>query len=198
MKIIYTENPLASKVILDTKDKEIFKLKMKIQGLEEVIYGAYFKLKKKDDGYPKLYDPEEGFRRLQEWVDEQDDEGETKHFTECYEYYLNELENGEHCGDCTCVACSCDKCYAESLLGIHTTKGLSKHSGSKVSGAFRTYKTCTEVIEHLRSPYTLEPEDGKDKSWWTPYIPRWNTEREHAIEWLIEYRNTLLGKEVEL
>jgi hypothetical protein len=198
MKIIYTENPLASKIILDAKDKEIFRLKLKIQGLEEVIYGAYFKLKKKDGGYPKLYDPEEGVNRLQEWVDEQNDEGDTKHFTECYEYYLDELENGEHCGDCTCVASSCTKCYAEGLLDLNTIAGLGNHSGSKVSGAFRTHETCAEVIEYLRKPITLEPEDGKDKSWWKPYIPRWNTEREHAIEWLIDYQKTKLGTEVEV
>ncbi len=50
-------------------------------------------------------------------------------------YLVDALKNA-HCGDCTCIACSCDKCHAEELLGIHTTRGLGKHEASYVEAAF--------------------------------------------------------------
>ena len=52
-------------------------------------------------------------------------------------------------------------------------------------------------LESLKTPYDMTPQEGKDKSWWKPNPPRWNKEREHAIEWLTQYQ-LLIGKEVEL
>jgi hypothetical protein len=198
MKIIYTENPLTSHIFLNDQEKEILKLKMQMENLKDIIYRAYFKFKEKDNGYPPLYNPTEGFQLLQDWIDQEEKEEEDdEHSTEHYEFYLSELENGVHVGDCTCVPCSCSKCHAESLLGINTTLGLGKHSAHKIDGAFGKVTTCAEAIEYLKKPYSMD-DDGYegDKSWWCQeYVDRWNREREAAIDWLIQYKQNFLDKE---
>jgi hypothetical protein len=204
MKIIYTENPLTSHILLNAQEKEIFKLKMQIENLKETIYGVYFDFKddrKKILGVPtkqfSLYDPVDGMKTLERWVEQEDKEEDDEHFTKCYEFYLSDLENGVHVGDCTCVSCSCSKCHAESLLGIDTIKGLEKHSAHKIDGAFTKVATCVEAIEHLKKPYSLEDDaHGYDKSWWCQeYVDRWNQEREAAINWLVQYKQNFLDQE---
>jgi hypothetical protein len=57
-----------------------------------------------------------------------------------------------HLGDCTCDACRCIKCHAESLLGIDTIEGLGKHSARKIFGAFGGFennKTIGKAIASL-------------------------------------------------
>jgi hypothetical protein len=204
MKIIYTENPLTSRTLLNEQEKENFKLKMQVDDLKEIIYDVYFRFKddrKKILGIPtkkfSLYDPEGGLETLERWINQEDKEEDDEHFTKRYEFYLSELEDGVHVGDCTCVPCSCSKCHAESLLGIDTIKGLGKHLGHKVDSAFRKVTTCAEAIERLKKPYSLENDGSEgDKSWWCQeYVDRWNQEREATITWLVQYKQNFLDQE---
>ena len=85
------------------------------------------------------------------------------------------------------------KCLAEDVLGISTIRGLGKHSANKIMGAFGENRTINEAIEHLEQ----KPSYQKTESWkaftqekYEKHIPRWEHEREAAIKWLKEYKET--------
>lgn len=60
-----------------------------------------------------------------------------------------------HCGDCTAMASSCTKCYAEWLLGIDTIRGLSKHSGNRLLHMFNVSDaTIDSVLDRLKDKST--------------------------------------------
>ncbi|KKM19412.1 hypothetical protein LCGC14_1655940, partial [marine sediment metagenome] len=112
---------------------------------------------------------------------------------EIMEYYVDALKNA-HCGDCTCVAMSCDKCHAEELLGIHTTRGLGQHSGSSVFGAFgeshennwTKQRTLQEAIEYLENYDAAQ--NPPDWDGWEAHADRWKAEASDAAKWLKNYQ----------
>jgi len=205
MKIIYYPNPLRTRVYLNDLEKENFRLRYKVEYLHDIISGVRYRLK--EDPNKKLECPNPNMNGLTHWelarkqipenfyTDEFDE-----HITEMANYYLNDLENGYHCGDCTCVPCSCSKCHAEYLLGIDTIKGLGKHEAHKIDALFNpvrmsTFDTRTidEVLELLKN-YHIEK--TKPESWsnfqqeyYESHIPRWNREAENAYKWLLNYKH---------
>ncbi|KKL78971.1 hypothetical protein LCGC14_2019540 [marine sediment metagenome] len=138
MKITYDENPLNTIIELDEHDTEVLWLKIKIDQMTSRLCGAHFYLTEREkynnfdlDRARQECDPdclynEEGGKENSK-IDQRVDE--------IMKYLVDALKNA-HCGDCTCIACSCDKCHAEELLGIHTTRGLGKHEASYVEAAF--------------------------------------------------------------
>lgn len=47
-----------------------------------------------------------------------------------YNLMMNEVENGTHVGDCTAVACGCDRCYYEGFYNnIERSSPANKHEG---------------------------------------------------------------------
>lgn len=165
MKIEYTENPLASKVILDLQDTETLKLKLKIAELEEQIsMGCHYLEKEKIDEAKSYLDMEYIFNgKLDERVET------------IYNTAVDELAF-KHEGDCTCVPCSCFKCYIEGMLGIDTIPKMNKYMGNIIEGVFTKVDTCNEAIKML--------EAIEDKS---PVIVA-------SIDWLKNYQQTHLGK----
>ena len=85
--------------------------------------------------------------------------------------------SGCHVGDCTCVACSCSKCWAEGLLGIDTIPGLGKHQASHISDEFWITPTPSihDVIAKLEDSHPVRsgawenlPQEDFDRC-----VPRW-------------------------
>lgn len=193
MKIIYDENPLNTIVELDEHDTEVLWLKTKIDQMTWLLHGAHFYLTEREkynhfdlDRARQECDPdylynEEGGKENSK-IDQRIDE--------IMEYYIDALKNA-HCGDCTCVPSACDKCHAEELLGIHTTRGLRKGPGHHVFNAFgesrennwTKQRTLQEAIEYLENYVPHADWEG-----WEPSADRWKTEATDAAEWLKNYQ----------
>jgi hypothetical protein len=122
LKINWHENPLKTTVVLDEIEKKIFGEKARIRELKSAAQYAALHLRDKND---KFYDPDRALSYLQRVLDEDGLKERTSD-------KLIELENGFHCGDCTCVATSCEKCFAEDILEIDTLDGLSQRSAHKL------------------------------------------------------------------
>jgi hypothetical protein len=203
MKIIYTENPLASKILLTDIEKKELYYKVKINQMEELMSEAYFDITH-HDWYNEKIKPrttEELLELLTKrldtkyyYADENEDGkcGLDKEVERQLSYIIPALEDDVHGGDCTCVAASCIKCYAEQFAGVHTIKGLGKHEASKIGGYFREGKSILEVIEALRT-YKVKPFSGEETKYWNKethdyHTPRWEQEAVNAYEWLKKYQ----------
>lgn len=208
MRFVYYPNPLRTRVYLDDKEKEIFKLKHRLEQQKWIIFGVRYRLRENPNDVlecankhfngktywelakaeiPKNYDTEEYNAEL-------DEEAQS---------YIDELENGYHMGDCTCIPASCVKCYAEEVAGIDTITGLGKHEASKIDSLFFAGKrmstfdirTIDEVLEILKN-YKVEPfEENKEwnrfpdrKELYEHHMPRWEQEAKHTYEWLLNYK----------
>jgi len=185
VKINYTQNPLATTIELNEVEKKELWYKVKVEELKERLFMAYFRLSDgdidsaKSELDPKYYSEDAGGKTP---IDARVDE--------LYGWYLSELSEGVHGGDCTCSACACPKCHAEQLIGIDTMPGLGKHSASKIIHAFTdTRTTAKDVVAHLRNNPIKVTED-----WHRAHINRWTTEQAAAIDWLENYRINILGE----
>lgn len=183
MKITYTPNPLATIIELDDHDKEVLRLKLIIEALTERIVGAHVHL---EEG--ASFDLE---RARKEVFYGEDDEFENNLAGRAKDevVFFTEALLEPHCGDCTCVPCSCLKCHAEQLLGINTIKGLRKHEATKIDAAFRSGKTIDEAIVELAN-YQVKPITSPNFTQemldhWTPI---WKEQASQAAAWLKAYK----------
>jgi len=191
MNITYNVNPLNTTIELDEMETEIFRLKIKINELQDIAFDGYYysrpghvdlgTLRKYVD--PKYFlneDVDGGKSKLDQRVDD------------LLAYYIDDLKDS-HCGDCTCIPCSCGKCMAEQLLGIDTIPRLGKHEASKINSAFnKSDGTIEGALEHLRT-YNPGPYVDKGNPHWSKekhdyWAPQWIAQAERAHRWLLEYR----------
>ena len=175
MKIIYNQNPL--KTVVDISEDEIAKnLLMKAienDELESILVSALvdFRKDKNQDAKNTIinwYEKSEWFERS---------------VARMYAMAIKALKE-DHCGDCTCVAMSCEKCYAEEKLGIDTIPGLGKHEANYVFSAFKNSdNTLNGAIEWLENhvPSSTNPT-------WDEHVKRWKKEKEEAYIWLKKYK----------
>lgn len=185
MKINYHLNPCNTTIELTDHEKALLKLNIKLREMEELLFEAHFALKHAKNA-PEM-------KRVEEAVDPDyymsEDDGPSKldqRVESLYQLALEELEHGAHVGDCTCVACSCSKCWAEGMIGIDTIKGVGKHSLYKIDGAARNAKTPEEVMAKLGKEIT------STEDWHKGHLERWNTERLSALGWYEHYVATYL------
>jgi hypothetical protein len=141
MKIVYTPNPLSCKITLDQHEKKILKKNIYIDDLEDIIVGAHVLLEKKElEKVQKELDLYmEEFEKLRDRVEVM------------YNDLIEELQ-GTHVGDCTHVACSCIKCYAEEMAEVPDYLHW-KWSNSRmynIQEAFRNNDDIDVAIEKLK------------------------------------------------
>lgn len=183
MNIVWNENPLATVIELDEREKATLRDRIMIDELKTMLVGAKMDLEagKPDEALKELGDLES----VAEEVDRQ------------YPWMV-EAFSSYHVGDCTCWPSACVKCHAEGHLGICTIEGLGKHAGNWIDGAFdrkngQDKRTLDEAIEYLA---THDPDrDAGADSWkhkhpetWASCQPRWRAEIKAAHEWLVQYR----------
>ena len=174
MNIVYTENPLRTRVELDVHEAKNFWNLIKMAEMEELLFDAHFHMQ--DDRWNDLaaarrsVDPD--------YYMNEEDGTKTKldqRVQVLYDWYVQELVSS-HGGDCTCFPASCSKCHAEHMLGIDTTLGLSKYMSSSIYDMFYTPEitTCAQAIEKMQNNSDLS-DTGK-----------------RALAWLIDYNATKL------
>jgi len=160
MKITYTPNPLATIVELDDHEKEVLRLKLKIEVYEDMIFSAHWNLTRTAEYLAGLPRPSTIEKAREEAIEELDpdywcsDEGSKldARVEELLSHYLEELKL-EHVGDCTCFPMSCSKCHAESMIGVDTIKGLGKHAGYRIQSVFSRWNQETQ--KHDRPEVSL-------------------------------------------
>jgi len=187
MKITYTENPLRSIVELDETDQTIFRLKIKIEELQDRLGDINFHLT--EDKYLDL----DRAKKYSSYEDLEEGGAVDQRVEKLLKRYVEELK-GQHSGDCTCIPCSCIKCRAESLLGIDTLKPYpGKHSLRYIDSAFgkNNEKTLLEAIEYLKNYKVdlVKPEswDRTTQEEYESYIPGWEASAKKAYEYLKSY-----------
>jgi len=197
MKIIYAPNPLRTIIELDDHEKKEFWYKLKIEEMLCQMLDAPFCMNEND----KYFDLKRAREELNiDSLYKQEGETQSKidqRIDEMCEYYIKALMD-IHRGDCTCIACSCDKCYAPEIRGINTITELRKHEASKIGSAFWQGKdlperSLSEAIEILSKPVEYPKtsiRNGYTDEQFQYHIPRWNQEQANACEWLKNYRDT--------
>jgi hypothetical protein len=188
MKINWHQNPLRTTVDVDDRDKQMILLAIQNEEYVEILCSLdlWMKGEIKKDTPPTMEDIQKQISRWGEicnmGIDHED-----------VQMYVSDLQHS-HGGDCTCWPATCSKCLAESYLGIDTIKGLGKHEASKIMGAFgeKGDKTIDEALEILRTPYDYEKRHSSWKNYapeeYAKHIPRWESEKKRAIEWLEKYK----------
>lgn len=209
MKIVWTTNPLNTKVVLDEHDRQVLRLKVKIEDLLDRIGSAAFALDSERQDFlaqrgKGLSAPEAVVKALSV-LDLDYLYGDTKKGDRLYEDYTDELLGYHveallepHHGDCTCDACPCTKCHAERLLDIRTCPGLGNHEANYIRLAFQStgpdgpdgsQGNVRQAITYLRD---YKPERSRHyESWneeqWSKLASRWSADATRAHDWLVAY-----------
>ena len=147
MKINYHPNPLATKVVLDEPDRNILKLHVIKEEIDDKLFNIEYCQKKN-------LDLEDDATTI-DWEE----------LEEIYIDYLWDLEKGVHYGDCVKFATRCLKCDGEAYLKIPTLWDLvdvefSKDIGYEVSCLFKDDNDLDSAISKAK---------GKTKKWLTAY-----------------------------
>lgn len=171
MKIHWAENPLASIIELDDHDKEVLRLKIKIDQLEDRLFDVYFYAE------PSRHD-------MQEILNAADmnfiyEGGLDKRVDDRLEFLLS-AANDTHAGDCTAFPANCIKCDLEQLLGIDTTPKMPKSVGYQIFHMFITQRvtSCDEVIKRYQTGEPLSLTSVLTQHW----LQRYQNERLNTNE----------------
>jgi hypothetical protein len=183
MKITYNKNPLCSIIELDDVEKELLRLKVKLEEYDEIIFSAWCSLE--DNNIADLRVKLDPNRRSSEKFEHR--------VVELTNHYIDELKLS-HAGDCTCIPCSCSKCRAEELIGQSTlTPFPGKHVLAKIDYAFgkNNERSFSEALKIL-----AEYEPVRSSLWekypieeFNKYIPQWKEEARLAHDYLENYGN---------
>jgi hypothetical protein len=181
MKITYTPNPLETKVELEDHEKELLRLKIKIEIYEDMLFDAHYVLKHSihDRGPLKAVTLDEAVAEAikqlnpDKWCTDETSPVDA-HVEKLLRHYLEELKSSHH-GDCTSFPASCSKCLAEEKLGINT---LGAYPGKSILHSIF-------VAFNYRDGEELKQRDMAGALEWL--LTNGRTE---AHAWLLNYRNT--------
>lgn len=200
MKIIYKDNPLTSSVELDAIEKIKLLYDLKLKEMEELLWDVHFSLTEEHFNLERARKAAD-----YKYFSGADDlkEGEKTPLEIRAEVMFNaiieDLESGYHSGDCTCIPCTCMKCYGEDMIGINTLSGTSKHTNYKIDWAFdygRTDVSIDVAIKKLENydciPNDPDSEHWKSKGGYEQFIPEWKKEYQYAADWLKKYKHEKL------
>ena len=180
MKIIYAQNPLATRVELDDNDRKTLATNIRIDEMQNLICELGFFAEEGEH-----FDIERVRTSYKNYLSTSDESLENRvkmRVKECEEELLS-----THCGDCTCVACSCMKCWSEQFLEIDTTKGLGKHEGSIIESVFRNKTiSCKDAIIVLEEGAIQMPAKNAQ------HHVKWLQDHLSALEWLKAYEKEFL------
>lgn len=187
MKINWQPNPFNTTIEIDKRDKDRVVLYLQTEEYTNMLceLDLWLKGRINTDVTPTI---EEIHKRIEGWGDVCNMTSESEEVVT----FLSYLDT-PHMGDCTCVPCSCIRCQVEDALGVDTLKGLGKHSARKVEGAFGRDGSLSidEAIANLeKTPDYNKPDTWPDSVGWDVHIPRWEIEREAALKWLKQYKET--------
>ena len=189
MNILWNSNPFLTKIELDDKDKKMLLLAYQNEEYVNILCELDMHLDGKFTKRTPL-DLDGVSKQVKKWTHIHELDIESEEIQDIISY-LNYI----HMGDCTCVPCSCARCYAEELLDINTLPGLGKHMAHAINSAFfrkDSTRTIDEAIEYLKTPYEYKDrhECYKDYSEekYMPLTVRWNKDREAAASWLMRYK----------
>lgn len=199
MNIIWKPNPLRTVVELNDAEKVLLRHRIHIEELEEQIGTVRFALNPEDrEWHNKHIGPrslEEAVTYALQHLDTSWSEEDATHLDDRLQHFIEELA-GIHAGDCTCVPCSCTKCYVEELVGVDTIPKLGKHMAHKILGAFcprsvdGTEASMEEALEYLRDYRPVKGagwERFSDEDF-QQHVPRWKEDARKAYEWLLAYK----------
>lgn len=185
MKINWNQNPFWTTVELDERDKQMILAAYQNEQYSDLLCDLNMRLKGEFRDLP-LTDIEEIKTIADKWRAICNLEVESEEIQD----YISYIDD-QHGGDCTCFPCTCMRCYIEGMLGIDTLRGLGKHEASTVLGAFGKdgKKTIDEAITALEADKEyIKPDTWPDSVGYEIHIPRWESERVNAIEWLKKYK----------
>ena len=182
MEIEWKENPFDTIIHLDTRDKAYLRLAGKEKLVREMLYCCKFYYVEKSLDLKNPLGQHHHKRMIELTSEKLEDMA-----MEQYNYNIAAL-NERHMGDCVCMPCTCERCMAESLLGIDTIKGLFGHEANHVLDAFEKFGNREDVLNHLMDYHPGPmPEIWKDEKAYVACIPRWRQEARNAYEWLLNY-----------
>lgn len=170
-------NPLKSSVYLDVAEMKLVKQKLIADKFEDMIIEARVEF---EDGNI------EGAKAALVYDTDAMERDAEKRLVDI----VNELENGEHGGDCTRQPISCMKCWAEHFAESGTVSSAPSGALSYIGGAFNGDATASDAIFRLRQydPHS----DWAD----VETIARWKAEATCAADWLERYIwEHMLGEE---
>jgi hypothetical protein len=186
MKINWHQNPLLTTVDVDERDRQRICMYLQNEDYVEILCDLSLTLEEHINKNKPPLSNKDILRRVSAWARICDmDEDDSR-----VAALVSELQYS-HMGDCTCVAASCMKCWAETALGISTLEGLGKHEAAKIQGVFGSGGNVTidEAIEKLSAPQSyVKPTTWPDSVGYEEHIPRWDRERVRAVNWLTQYK----------
>ncbi len=184
MKINWHQNPLWTTVDVDDRDRQRICMFLQNEDYVEILCDLQLSLEETIDQKSTSLSNADIIKRVSKWQRICDmDENDSR-----VNALVSELQYS-HMGDCTCVAASCMKCWAEAALGISTLEGLGKHEAAKISGVYKSDTTIDEAIEKLSAPQSyVRPTTWPASVGYEEYIPRWDRERVRAVNWLTQYK----------
>jgi len=176
MKIFYPENPLAAKLILDSSNE--------LDKIKKVI-------KKNTIEY---YKDEPDFSK-----EEIEDESDF-----AFKTFKNVFIDSDqtHSGDCTNVPSSCVKCYCLDALKIDDVPGM-KHDimvDLYWVGFGRIEKSVNRYVSQPSIEIAIERLQEPAKHWSNDTFAEslLNDKRKKTLEFLFNYRDTLMGKTITI
>lgn len=152
--VTLTENPLHSKVTMTESARREYVLRFALKQMEDMAWEIKFR----SDDQSTAYNPKRATDAVSAFTEFEGHDVYPENsfeFWEAYgikhhlDHYLHAL-NEEHGGDCTAVACSCTRCWAESLAGIDTLPG-GKQLNASIAAKFASPPTDPKSIAFRES-----------------------------------------------